>query len=151
MAALVQWCTVPLHVALLFVVAAAVIDVAVQWIPNTFSAAAGGGVLLASLHAGLTGQQALNGALCAAIVFLLYLELGVHGWIGGGDVKFAPVPAFILGAVHPMLACWWLVTTIALQGVFSVGARTFRLPAGLPHLPAMALCFLAASSLAAAF
>jgi len=151
MPALAQWGMAPLHVVLITLVVAAVIDVCIEWIPDTFTGVAGVGLVVASFHAGVTWDEYLNGALSAAVIFLAYLELGVRGIIGGGDVKLSVLPAAVLGAVSPMLALWWFVTTIALQGLLSLAGRTSRSPAGIPHVPAMALTFVAASSFAVCF
>lgn len=146
-----QWALVPVHLVLLALVVAAVIDVSVQWIPDTFTAVAGAALVLASIHAHITLQQSVDGLLTAAVVFLLYLELGVRGIIGGGDVKLAPIPAAVLGAVNPVLGLWWFVSTIALQGLFSLTGKALKQPVGIPHVPAMALTFVAASSFAVLF
>ncbi len=148
---LLAWVTAPVNVVLLLLIAAAVIDLSIQWIPDTFTAAAAGLLVASALHADITPHQAVTGVLCGAIAFLIYVELGVHGILGGGDVKLVPIPAAILGAVNPLLALWWLTSAVSLQGLLSIGNRALRLPPGVPHVPAMAVTFAAASCFAVLF
>lgn len=151
MHAALTWAAAPVNLVLLFMVVAAVIDLAVQWVPDSLTAVAAGAVAAAAFYANITTQQVVVGALCGLIAFLVYLELGVRGIFGGGDVKLVAIPAFILGAVNPLLALWWFTATIGLQGLLSVGNRALKLPAGIPHVPAMAVTFAAASCFAVVF
>ncbi|MGW8431182.1 prepilin peptidase [Curtobacterium citreum] len=151
MHAALAWAAAPVNLVLLFLVVAAVIDVSVRWIPDTLTAVAAGAVAASAYYAGITAHQIAVGALCGLLAFLVYLELGVRGVFGGGDVKLVAIPAFILGAVHPLLALWWFTATIGLQGLLSIGNRALKLPPGIPHLPAMTVTFAAASCFAAIF
>jgi prepilin signal peptidase PulO-like enzyme (type II secretory pathway) len=149
--AALAWAGAPVNLVLLFLIVASIIDLAVQWIPDSLTAVAAGAVAASAFYAGITVHQVVIGALCGVLAFLVYLELGVRGIFGGGDVKLVAIPAFILGAVHPLLALWWFTATIGLQGALSIGNRALKLPAGVPHLPAMTVTFAAASCFAAIF
>jgi prepilin signal peptidase PulO-like enzyme (type II secretory pathway) len=145
------WAAAPVNLVLLFLIVAAVIDLAVRWIPDTLTAVAAGALAASAFHADITVHQVIIGALCGVLAFLVYVELGVRGIFGGGDIKLVAIPAFILGAVHPLLALWWFTASIGLQGLLSIGNRALKLPAGVPHVPAMAITFAAASCFAAIF
>jgi Flp pilus assembly protein protease CpaA len=103
-----------------------------------------GGMLLE----GITLTQWLGGILSAAIAFLVYLNLGMSGVMGGGDVKLSVVPAFVLGASSPLLGLWWIAGAVLVhQLLMLLLARRPRAalagsmrPAAiaLPHVPAMA-------------
>ncbi|ROR76113.1 Flp pilus assembly protein, protease CpaA [Plantibacter flavus] len=99
------------------------------------------GLATIGLHVeGVTGLQWLNALLVAAIAFGLYLELGQQGILGGGDVKLSIVPAFVFGALHPMIGLWWIASTILIhQTFFAINARVNRTRTGIPHVPAMAV------------
>lgn len=101
----------------------------------------------ALVHEGISPQQWLAGALSAAVVFLFYLSLGVHGLMGGGDVKLSAVPALVLGASMPLLGLWWAAASVVIQyGFFAVAGRLApgSTTPGLPHVPAMAVAFVLA-------
>ena len=151
MHAVITWVSAPVNLVLIAVVIGAIIDVSIRWIPDTFTAVTAGALVASALHAGITPTQTIDGVLCAIIAFLVYVELGVYGYFGGGDVKFIPIPAAILGAVSPALALVWFTATIGLAGGLSATGRAMGLPAGIPHLPAVAVTFAAASCLAVIF
>lgn len=105
-------------------------------------------VAVAALVAeGIAPQQWVGAILGSATTFALYLLMGLHGYMGGGDVKLAAVPGLVLGAVHPFLALWWVAASVTIQqALFLAIARTSRVATGkpasvvaaLPHVPAMA-------------
>lgn len=110
------------------------------------------------LWEGVSPHQWLAGALSGAIAFLVYLALGMQGFIGGGDVKLAAVPALVLGACVPFLGVWWVAASIGLQQVFFIITTRLARPRGfsrgqaaqalvLPHVPAMATVMLIAPSM----
>lgn len=72
---------------------------------------------------GITSQQWLWATLSALAVFLLYLELGACERMGGGDVKLAPIPALVLGAVNPILVIWWVACAFTAQSYFQLLLR----------------------------
>lgn len=95
---------------------------------------------------GISAQQWLIGIISGALAFTVYLALAVHGLMGGGDVKLAAVPAFILGTMHPVLGAWWIGVSLLIQQLFFMAARrSIRRTAGgtqstaamMPHVPAM--------------
>lgn len=104
---------------------------------------------------GVTRHQWLGGVLAAAFAFGIYLVLGMRGVMGGGDVKLAPVPALVLGVVHPLLALWWVSAALGAQTILGLlmgqrrahiagtgGHRAQTAQLALPHVPAMALAML---------
>jgi Flp pilus assembly protein protease CpaA len=102
---------------------------------------------------GVTVIQWVGGVLAAAVAFLVYLNLGVRGVMGGGDVKLASVPAFVLGVCSPVLGVWWIAGAILIQQVLTLAlarrpkasaAGASVVPAALPHVPAMAASMLIA-------
>lgn len=102
---------------------------------------------------GITGQQWAVGILSAALAFAVYLALGLRGVMGGGDVKLAAVPAFILGTIHPVLGAWWIGVSLLIQQLFFMTSRlSARRAAGgvqgsaavMPHVPAMTAGMVAA-------
>ena len=107
---------------------------------------------------GILPTQWVSGLLAAAVAFLVYLNLGMRGAVGGGDVKLAVVPAFVLGAANPIVAIWWVACSLLLHQLLIVAARRFTArpatsggakaaPIALPHVPAMAVSMYVASSL----
>lgn len=72
----------------------------------------------------LTAGSAWNllwGAGIAAIIFGVFLFLvWFTGFGSGGDIKFSPIPAFILGTINPLIGIIWffislLITALALS------------------------------------
>lgn len=85
---------------------AAVVDLEVHRLPNPLvgatTASTGAGVLMAAAG---TGQWHIAGraAAAGAVVFLLFLVMGVVGSLGGGDIKLGPAIGAILG-IHSLTA-----------------------------------------------
>ncbi|WP_159600085.1 hypothetical protein, partial [Agromyces humi] len=133
---------IPYTALLIVVIGLAVLaaaDVAthrVEWLPTMLLGAAAASALW---YDGITVQQWIWAILTAAAVFLFYLEMGVLGRFGGGDITLAPIPALVIGAVNPILGIWVFTVAIALQGVVSLAVRIgLKDPQPtLPHVPAM--------------
>ncbi|WP_311245423.1 MULTISPECIES: prepilin peptidase [unclassified Microbacterium] len=95
---------------------------------------------------GISAQQWVAGLISAALAFTVYLALGIRGVMGGGDVKLAAVPAFVLATINPVLGAWWVGVSLLIQQLFFTAARlSVRRTAGdtrnvtvvMPHVPAM--------------
>ncbi|KQO98704.1 prepilin peptidase [Leifsonia sp. Leaf264] len=110
------------------------------------TAALAAATLIAFRVDGLTGWQWIWAAAAGALVFVFYLELGVEGRVGGGDVKLAAIPAAVIGTVSPMLAVWAVLVAFGVQSFLRLLARIFVGPSvtELPHVPAMFAGFAAA-------
>lgn len=88
---------------------------------------------------GIHPNQWLGAVISAAIAFSVYLHLGMKGVLGGGDVKLSIVPAFVLGAVNPVIAIWWIACAFMIhQLLFLVAASVTKSKTAIPHVPAMA-------------
>jgi len=137
-----------LTVAIAGMLALAVVDLWREEIEDWATIALAVATVSALAYDGVSAAQWVAAALSAAVVFLAYLELGMRGVMGGGDVKLAAVPALTLGAVSPFLGVWAAAVAILLQQVL-LRASTWRArpPAGgaLPHVPAMAAALIAAA------
>lgn len=105
------------HLALAFVLGAGLgvlgyLDQVTQLIRNWHTAifAIASAVLIGATQVSLGGEVLLPavGAAAAAFTFLLILALILPGFIGGGDIKLAPVAAALLAAVSPFAALLWL-------------------------------------------
>jgi Flp pilus assembly protein protease CpaA len=134
----------------------AAIDVWKQEIEDVATAAllilAAGALMFDDIQPG----QWLSAILTAAVAFGVYLNLGLKGVFGGGDVKLSIVPAFVLGASNPLIGIWWIGCAIVLQqALFFIYRRTQRTPVRasgsaeplvIPHVPAMAAATLAATA-----
>ena len=98
------------------------------------------GIAVIGLHLeGILAQQWVGAVLAASVAFLIYLNLGQRGVLGGGDVKLSVVPAFVLGAANPLAGVWWIAGAILIhQALFVIIARTRRSREAIPHVPAMA-------------
>lgn len=95
---------------------------------------------------GIHPQQWLGAVLAAAIAFVVYLGLGQRGVLGGGDVKLSVVPAFVLGAVNPVIGVWWIAGAILIhQGLFFVASKLQKSREAIPHVPAMAAATMVAA------
>ncbi|MFJ2662650.1 prepilin peptidase [Arthrobacter koreensis] len=105
------------------------------------------GISVAGMYLeGIQPMQWLGALLAAGIAFGVYLVLGMRGAMGGGDVKLSVVPAFVLGAVNPLVGIWWVACAILIhQGICLVYTRIRRRRAVLPHVPAMAAAAIIAS------
>jgi Flp pilus assembly protein protease CpaA len=117
----------------------ALADLAWQKVDPWSTAALGAAVVLGLLVDGVSPSQWILGLAAAGIAFVFYLELGVHGIMGGGDIKLAPIPSLVLGAINPLLAIWWLCLAISIQaGIRAVSPRPSPGESeALPHVPAM--------------
>jgi prepilin signal peptidase PulO-like enzyme (type II secretory pathway) len=95
---------------------------------------------------GIHPQQWLGAVLAAAVAFMVYLNLGQRGVLGGGDVKLSVVPAFVLGAVNPVIGVWWIACAILIhQVLFFITARVRKTREAIPHVPAMAAATMVAA------
>lgn len=96
-------------------------------------------VCFAFLIGGVSLTQWLWAAGCGAAAFLLYLELGIAGRMGGGDVKLIPIPVAVVAAINPVLAVWSVLLIFAVQNVLQLTNRlVFRSrDLSLPHVPAI--------------
>ncbi|MFE6966780.1 prepilin peptidase [Agromyces sp. NPDC057679] len=125
-----------LLIGLAVLAAADVATERVEWAPTILLA-----VLTVSALAvdGISLQQWVWGSLTAAAAFLFYLEMGVQGRFGGGDITLAPIPGLVLGAMNPLVGVWAFAVMLSVQGLLSVVARLKFKTAEtrLPHVPAM--------------
>lgn len=99
-------------------------------------------VFAALLYDGVPAGQVIGGLVAAAVVFVLFLEIGVTGRMGGGDVKLSPVPALVLGTISPLLAFWWVGVAFAIQAVAQLAAQPSgqaKTAIAIPFVPAMAI------------
>jgi Flp pilus assembly protein protease CpaA len=117
----------------------ALADLKWQKVDPWSTAALGAAAVLGLLVDGISATQWILALASAAIAFVIYLELGVHGIMGGGDIKLSPIPALVLGAINPLLALWWLCLAISIQaGIRAVSARPGPGETEeMPHVPAM--------------
>ncbi|WP_185204241.1 A24 family peptidase [Glaciihabitans sp. INWT7] len=117
----------------------AIADLRWAEVDNWSTAALSVAVLLALVHDEIVAAQWVSAFLCAGAVFACYLELGVRGNMGGGDVKLSPVPALVLGAINPFLAIWGVALGFCLQAAIHVVSRGSNIAADkpLPHVPSM--------------
>lgn len=129
--------------------ALAFVDVERRTVDPWATALLGWATVFAAAHDGLTAGEWLTGVVCAGLTFLAYLELGVAGQIGGGDVKLAPIPAFVLGSANPLLALWWFAAAGATQTMLQL-LTSGRRGGFVPHLPAMLAAMMFACMLAGA-
>lgn len=99
---------------------------------------------------GIDLHQWIGAVLTAAVAFLFYAGLGMRGVMGGGDVKLAAIPAFVLGAANPLFGLWWIVAAIVINQVFLVlvtgptrrSSSSSAAVEAIPHVPAMAVSML---------
>ena len=102
--------------------------------------------------------QWVGGLLAGAVAFLVYMNLGLRGVVGGGDVKLAAVPAFALGVSSPIAGLWWITCALLLHQLLIVIARRVSghaeggarasaeaAPIAIPHVPAMALALVSSA------
>lgn len=138
-------------VLLLGMLALAVYDLLREEVPNWGTVLLGAGVLIALVHDGVTPSQWAYGILTAGLAFWFYLTLGIRGTMGGGDVKLVPVPALVLGVIHPVLALWAIALSFAVQTVVQIGVQPTNrtVPVALPHVPSMAVGAVAAAAFGA--
>jgi len=131
-------------IAVMFVVA--VRDIQTRTVKLVWTVMVGiAAIVVVTLQAGSGPMQWLSGGLSALAAFGFYLFLGMRGVMGGGDVKLAPFPALVLGAMSPLLGVWWIVASLAIQQIVTLFVRLWRRirsqPAKraleLPHVPAM--------------
>lgn len=119
--------------------AALPVDIRERIIPDALSlpalVAAGGGA------AAWSGWGAVGvGLACAAAVFAFLLALALPGWVGGGDVKFAPAFALAFGAYSWQSAGTWLWLAMALFVAAELSARAAgRGREGRPFMPQMVI------------
>lgn len=129
----------------------AIVDLASEVVHNWSTAALACFVIAALLFDGITAEQWLAGSLTASAVFAFHLFLGTRGQIGGGDVKLSPVPALVLGAVHPLLALWAVAFSFASHSAVQLSTRpTAGTAVALPFVPSMFVGAGAATVLAGA-
>ncbi len=109
-------------------VALALIDLAVQRLPDSLTLPACGGTLILLSAAAIAGESGSLGraAAAAAVLTIVFLLIALTGAMGLGDVKFAPAIGALLG---------WSSWTILFWGAaagFVVGAvsEVARMAAG---------------------
>ena len=155
MIALLVTGVVPTTTILVVIAGLVVLGVLDMWRQRVEDWASAALLLLAIAGLGWEGVSVspwVGGVLSAGVAFCVYLWLGTRGVMGGGDVKLAIVPAFVLGAVSPWFAIWGLLAANAIHQVLIIAiAKTTKSTAGtagavplaLPHVPAMAVGTLA--------
>ena len=104
----------------------AVVDVRTRTLPNRLVApfAAASALQLVAVAVGRAAWSVLLwGVLAAAIAGALYLLMGLAGWVGFGDVKFAPALALAAAAAAGTAAVWLTPIAIVLGGVWTLIRR----------------------------
>lgn len=128
-------------------VAIAVVDVRTNLLPNRYT---GPLALAAALQATAVATQRLDpwvavvAAAAAAVVFLAYTAMGMAGWFGFGDTKFAGALALLAGT----FAGWLAIYLVPLAVLISAAERAVRMTAGRSrkahaHGPAIAIAAIA--------
>lgn len=134
--------TITLFIAMVGVLVLAGLDIWREEVEDLATIALLGIVVITLAAEGITLEQWTVGIACAALAFTFYLELGIRGVMGGGDVKLAVVPALVLGASVPFLGLWWISVALVVQKLMGAAVvKAAGIPAkaiALPHVPAMA-------------
>lgn len=136
-----------------FTVAAAAIaavDVRTQLLPNRFTGplAAAAGVQIAAVGVQQMDQWIPLGAVvAAAVVFAAYVAMGMAGWFGFGDAKFAAALALFAG----IFAGWFAIYAVPLAVLISGAERAVRIARGgdrraHAHGPAIAIAAIAVAA-----
>ena len=118
----------------------AVADIRTKEVDPWSTAALAFAAVVALFSDGVTVSQWTSGLISAVLVFILYLEMGMRGKMGGGDVKLSPLPALVLGTISPFLALWAVALAFSLQATLQFAVRpqsSFAAPVALPHVPAI--------------
>lgn len=125
--------------ALLAASALAVIDARTRLLPNRHVAALAAGaavvVLSLALRMGEPGPV-LVALLVAAVAAAAYLGMGLAGWVGFGDAKFAGALALAIAPLCGMGALWLAPLAVVLGGVQRLANPRQR--GARPHGPAIA-------------
>jgi prepilin signal peptidase PulO-like enzyme (type II secretory pathway) len=75
----------------------------------------------------LNAWNILFGVLAAVLVFGVFIFLIIKVNFGsGGDIKFAPVPAFALGVVNPLISALWLFYALIITVILLVVRKEKR-------------------------
>lgn len=108
-------------------------------LPNRFTGAFAAAAGIQALAVALIRDDwaiALWAAVAGVALFLIYVVLGVVGWVGFGDAKFAAGLAIAAGIPAGLGALYVFPVAIVVTGIWRLGSRrqTHR-----PHGPALAI------------
>jgi leader peptidase (prepilin peptidase)/N-methyltransferase len=119
----------------------AVIDIRTHKLPNRYVApiAAGGVVQAAALAAATTDLSRLVVPIvCGAIVFVTYTAMGLAGWFGFGDAKFAAALTVTVAIGSAYVSVLIVAFAVLLGGTQRLIATFLRRPTPThPHGPAL--------------
>lgn len=148
------------YLALSFVLGAGLgvlgyLDQITQLIRNWHTAifASASAVLIGATQVSLGGDVLLPavGAAAGTFAFLLILALILPGFVGGGDIKLAPVAAALLAAISPFAALLWLqfmfIGALVGMTVTRLAGNRNKYMAMAPYMAAAVLPALAGSGL----
>lgn len=131
--------------------AIAAIDVRTRLLPNRFTGPLA--VAAAVQVCAMSLQQmdlwiALGAAVAAAVVFAAYVAMGMVGWFGFGDAKFAAALALFAG----IFAGWFAIYAVPLAVLLSGAERAIRIARGgdrraHAHGPAIAIAAIAVGAI----
>jgi hypothetical protein len=86
------------------------------------------GILVASE---LGWWNLLGGFVSAVIVMGVLLLLVIFvGFGSGGDLKFSPIPGFVLGVINPLLAAIWFFLSLVITMILILTAKGKQFPFG---------------------
>ena len=126
-----------------FAAAVAVVDARTHTLPNRYtSALAAAGLIQAAAVsiASHDGIRFLDSLVAAAVVCSAYVALGLLGWFGFGDAKFAGALAVTVAIYAGFAAMYMVPLAILFAAIWTLLCRTFgRVPPTRPHGPAIAL------------
>lgn len=109
--------------------AIAAVDARTRRLPNRFTGPYALAALLQAIAVSIAAEDSwilVVSAAAAAVVFLGYALMGMAGWFGFGDAKFAGAAALIAG----VFAGWFTIYLVPLAVLLSAGERLVRMAAG---------------------
>lgn len=129
----------------------AAVDVRTRLLPNRFTGPLA--VAAAVQVTAMSVQQmdlwiAIGAVIAAAVVFAAYVAMGMVGWFGFGDAKFAAALALFAG----IFAGWFAIYAVPLAVLLSGAERAIRIARGgdrraHAHGPAIAIAAIAVTAI----